>query len=359
MNKYQELERNLTQNPKTWLITGVAGFIGSNILEKLLKLNQRVVGLDNFSTGYQRNLSQAKNALSVAQWANFQLVNGDLRNIRDCEHAMTWRGAENKSIQNSSNSNVDYVLHHAAVGSVAHSIEDPLNSNDNNVTGFLNILISAKKMRIKNLIYASSSAAYGDDSAPEKIEEALGRPLSPYAVTKTVNELYAQVFSRIYGIRAIGLRYFNVFGERQDPNGSYAAVIPRWVHEMLINKQVYIYGDGKTTRDFCYVGDIVQANILAATTKNKHAYNQVFNIASGKSISLDQLFSTLKSVLEINSIDYNKRPTYENFRLGDIKHSQANIDKAKNYLGYFPMHSLKDGLLSSVNNFLEMKKEFD
>ena len=263
MSQYQTVCEQLKQTPKTWLVTGVAGFIGSNLLETLLKLNQKVVGLDNFATGHQYNLDEVQDLVTPKQWTNFTFIEGDIRNFEDCQKACA---------------GVDYVLHEAALGSVPRSIADPITTNATNISGFLNMLTAARDAKVSSFTYAASSSTYGDHPALPKVEEHIGNPLSPYAVTKYVNELYADVFARTYGFKAIGLRYFNVFGKRQDPNGAYAAVIPKWTAAMIAGDDVFINGDGETSRDFCFIENTVQANILAAITQNDEAKNQVYNV---------------------------------------------------------------------------------
>lgn len=278
---YEQLRQKLIQDPKTWLITGVAGFIGSNLLETLLKLDQRVVGLDNFGTGFQCNLDEVQTRVSATQFSRLRFIEGDIRHLDNCERACC---------------GVDYVLHQAALGSVTRSIEDPIAANAANVTGFLNMLVAARDAKVKRFVYAASSSAYGDHPGLPKVEDAIGRPLSPYAVTKYVNELYAEVFARCYGFTTIGLRYFNVFGARQDPNGAYAAVIPKWAAAMIAGQTVYINGDGETSRDFCFIDNAVQANLLAATTQNPEALNQVYNVALGDRTTLNELYAQLRQI---------------------------------------------------------------
>ncbi len=328
MSQYQTVCEQLQQAPKTWLVTGVAGFIGSNLLETLLKLNQRVVGLDNFATGHQHNLDEVQNLVSTEQWANFKFYEGDIRNFADCQQACA---------------GVDYVLHEAALGSVPRSIADPITTNAANITGFLNMLTAARDAEVKSFTYAASSSTYGDHPALPKVEENIGKPLSPYAVTKYVNELYAEVFARTYGFKTIGLRYFNVFGKRQDPNGAYAAVIPKWTAAMIAGDDVFINGDGETSRDFCYIENTVQANILAAVA-NDAAKNQVYNVAVGDRTTLNDLFKAIKSALNENGISCDKEPVYREFRAGDVRHSQADISKIQTYLGYSPMIKIGDGI---------------
>ena len=333
MSQYQTVCEQLRQTPKTWLVTGVAGFIGSNLLETLLKLNQRVVGLDNFATGHQHNLDEVQNLVSTEQWANFKFYEGDIRNLEDCQKACT---------------NVDYVLHQAALGSVPRSIADPITTNAANITGFLNMLVAARDAKVSSFTYAASSSTYGDHPALPKVEENIGNPLSPYAVTKYVNELYADVFARTYGFKTIGLRYFNVFGKRQDPNGAYAAVIPKWTAAMIAGDDVFINGDGETSRDFCFIENTVQANILAATTQNEEAKNQVYNVAVGDRTTLNDLFNAIKAALNENGVIYTKAPIYREFRAGDVRHSQASIKKIKNLLGYEPQFVISRGIESAM-----------
>jgi len=328
MSRYEEVSIELFSDPKKWLVTGVAGFIGSNLLETLLKLNQKVVGLDNFATGHQYNLDEVKGLVTTEQWLNFSFIKGDIREYSDCEKAVT---------------NVDYVLHQAALGSVPRSIADPLTTNGTNITGFINMLQAAKEAKVESFTYAASSSTYGDHPALPKVEGNIGNPLSPYAVTKYVNELYADVFNRTYGFKVIGLRYFNVFGKRQDPNGAYAAVIPRWTADMINNKEVFINGDGETSRDFCFINNTVQMNILAATA-NDDAKAQVYNVAVGDRTTLNTLFSNIKASLDKCGITNNNVPTYRNFREGDVRHSQADISKAQKYLGYEPVFNIKEGI---------------
>jgi UDP-N-acetylglucosamine 4-epimerase len=337
MSQYYQVCEQLKQNPKIWLITGVAGFIGSNLLETLLKLEQRVVGLDNFATGHQYNLDEVQSLVTAEQWANFKFYEGDIRNFADCQKACT---------------GVDYVLHQAALGSVPRSITDPITTNAANITGFLNMLTAARDAEVKSFTYAASSSTYGDHPALPKVEENIGKPLSPYAVTKYVNELYAEVFARTYGFKSIGLRYFNVFGKRQDPNGAYAAVIPKWTAAMIAGNNVYINGDGETSRDFCFIENTVQANILAATTQNDNAKNQVYNVAVGDRTTLNDLFNVIKTALNENGVTYNKEPVYRDFRAGDVRHSQASIEKIKENLNYQSTHTIGIGIEVAINWYL-------
>jgi len=329
MSQYQTICERLKQQPKTWLITGVAGFIGSNLLETLLKLDQRVFGLDNFATGHQHNLDEVQGLVTPEQWAKFTFIQGDIRNIEDCQKACE---------------TVDYVLHQAALGSVPRSIADPITTNAANITGFLNMLVAGRDAQVKSFTYAASSSTYGDHPALPKVEENIGNPLSPYAVTKYVNELYAEVFARTYDFKCIGLRYFNVFGKRQDPNGAYAAVIPKWTAAMIQGDDVFINGDGETSRDFCFIENTVQANILAATTTYDEARNQVYNVAVGDRTTLNDLFNAIKNALAENQVNYSKEPIYRDFRKGDVRHSQASINKIQKLLGYEPQYVISEGV---------------
>jgi UDP-N-acetylglucosamine 4-epimerase len=333
MNRYEELKRQLRAEPKTWLITGCAGFIGSNLLETLLKLDQQVVGLDNFATGHKHNLDQVRDSVEPAQWARFSFTQGDIRDPQACQTVMQ---------------GVDYVLHQAALGSVPRSLQDPLTTNDVNITGFLNVLVAARDAGVKSFVYAASSSTYGDHPGLPKVEEVIGRPLSPYAVTKYVNELYADVFARSYGIHTIGLRYFNVFGPRQDPNGPYAAVIPKWTAALLAGQAIRINGDGETSRDFCYIANTVQANLLAATVTSAEARNTVYNVAAGGRTTLNTLFELLKLNLADAGVPADARAEYGEFRAGDVRHSQADIGKALRLLGYQPSHDIRDGIREAM-----------
>lgn len=345
MNNYQQIQTQLQTNPKTWLITGVAGFIGSNLLEALLKLNQTVIGLDNFSTGYRANLERVRALVSEPQWQRFRFYEGDIRDLSSCQLAVT---------------GVDYVLHHAALGSVPRSLENPLHTNENNITGHLNMLVACRDAGVQRFVYAASSSTYGDHPALPKVEDVIGKPLSPYAVTKYVNELYADVFSNCYGLPTIGLRYFNVFGPRQDPDGAYAAVIPTWYNALLRSQPIYINGDGQTSRDFCFIANVVQANILAATTTNTAAINQIYNVALGARTTLNELFLLIRErVAKINPSIATVEPLYRDFRAGDVRHSQANIEKIKHYLGYQPTHYVQDGLNEATDFYLNKCAVYD
>ena len=330
--QYDVIKKQLMTEPKVWLITGVAGFIGSNLLETLLQLNQTVVGLDNFATGHQYNLDEVKAIVNNEQWARFHFINGDIRNLENCQHAVQ---------------GVDYVLHQAALGSVPRSIADPITTNAANITGFLNMLVAARDAGVESFTYAASSSTYGDHPALPKVEENIGNPLSPYAVTKYVNELYANVFARTYGFKCVGLRYFNVFGKRQDPNGAYAAVIPKWTAAMINGDDVYINGDGETSRDFCFIENTVQANILAATATDE-AKDQVYNVAVGDRTTLNDLYRALQSALTENGRPCEKSPAYREFRAGDVRHSQADVSKAKSLLGYAPSHAIHQGIAAAM-----------
>ncbi|MCF7482056.1 NAD-dependent epimerase/dehydratase family protein [Vibrio sp. J1-1] len=337
MTKYEQIQQELVESPKTWLVTGVAGFIGSNLLEKLLKLNQTVVGLDNFATGHQHNLDEVKSLVSEAQWDRFTFIEGDIREPKTCRLAVK---------------GVDYVLHQAALGSVPRSIADPLTTNAANITGFLNILDAAKEEGVSSFTYAASSSTYGDHPALPKVEENIGNPLSPYAVTKYVNEVYASVYARTYGFKATGLRYFNVFGRRQDPNGAYAAVIPKWTSAMINNEEVFIYGDGETSRDFCYIDNVVQINILSATACDD-ARGDVYNVAVGGRTTLNTLFDEIKISLKSINVETKIEPQYGEFRVGDVRHSQADISKSKKLLNYNPEFEIKEGINLAVNWYVE------
>lgn len=342
MYKYEEVQADLKNNQKIWLVTGVAGFIGSNLLEELLILNQKVVGLDNFETGYQHNIDQAiqdaNNTSGKSLDDNFTFIRGDIRNIDDCKKACK---------------GVDYVLHQAALGSVPRSIENPINTNKANIDGFLNMLVASKDEQVKRFVYAASSSTYGDHPDLPKVEDKIGKPLSPYAVTKVVNELYADVFAKTYNLKTIGLRYFNVFGKRQNPQGAYAAVIPKWVTAILNNEDVFIYGDGETSRDFCYINNAIRMNLLAATTKNEKAVNQVYNVALNDRTSLNKLYQMIEERLIQRKKGLKKRdPIYQDFRPGDVRHSQANIDKAKELLHYQPKYMISEGMDEAMDWFV-------
>jgi UDP-N-acetylglucosamine 4-epimerase len=334
VKKIQDVQQHLSQNSYHWLVTGAAGFIGSNLVEALLKLNQRVTGLDNFATGHQHNLDQVRELVGEQAWQNFSFLQADIRSSEDCARACE---------------GVDFVLHQAALGSVPRSIANPQLTNETNITGFLNMLVAARDAKVKRFVYAASSSTYGDHPDLPKIEDRIGKPLSPYAVTKYVNELYADVFGRTYGMESIGLRYFNVFGPRQDPNGAYAAVIPKWVAALIRNEELRINGDGETSRDFCYVDNVVQINLLSALAGSEAA-NQVYNVALNDRTSLNQLHAMMCSLLadRFPHVAAHK-PTYVDFRKGDVRHSQADIGKAETALGYAPTHRIGDGLKEAMD----------
>jgi len=336
---FAQLQRRLRRSPQSWLVTGAAGFIGSNIVETLLCLNQKVVGLDNFATGHRHNLDEVRTRVTAQQWARFKFREGDICDPTFCRQAVH---------------GVRYISHQAALGSVPRSIEDPLASHASNVTGFLNLLNAAREAKIRRFVYASSSSVYGDAKGLPKVESKLGRALSPYAVTKLVDEFYADVFAQCYGMETIGLRYFNVFGPRQDPDGPYAAVIPKWIAALMKHEPVRINGDGKTSRDFCYVANVVQMNLLCATTTNLRAVNQAYNVAVDHRTSLNQLFRMLRDGLrpffpELKGV----KPVYGPFRAGDVRHSQADIRKAKRLVGYRPTHRIEQGLAEALDWYRE------
>jgi len=330
MSVYGDLRITLAAQPKTWLVTGIGGFIGSHLLESLLKLDQRVIGFDNFSTGYHKNLQEVRALVGENTWTRFQMVEGDI-----CDAAACRRACEG----------VDFVLHQAALGSVPRSLTDPVATHENNVTGFVNMAIAARDAGVKRFVFASSSAVYGDEPGSPKVEDKIGSPLSPYAASKIMNEIYAGVFARAYDFSFVALRYFNVFGPRQDPEGAYAAVIPKWIASLLAHEPMFINGDGETSRDFCYIENVVQANLLAATTKNAEAINQTYNIAISRRTTLNELLESLK--LELGKNDpavLNQKPIYRDFRPGDVRHSLADISKAHRLLGYEPEYPIERGL---------------
>jgi len=332
MTRYQEITDELRRSPRTWLVTGCAGFIGSNLLETLLALDQRVVGLDNFATGHRRNLDEVRDSVGAQQWSRMRFIEGDIRDLDACREAVQ---------------GVDCVLHQAALGSVPRSIADPITSNGVNIDGFLNMLVAARDAKVGAFVYAASSSTYGDHPDLPKVEDRIGRPLSPYAITKYVNELYADVFARTYGFSSTGLRYFNVFGKRQDPNGAYAAVIPKWIAAMIRGEDVQVNGDGQTSRDFCFVENAVQANLLAAMVPAA-VVAEVFNVAVNARTSLNELFDHLAQGLASHGIRYGKKPVYGDFRPGDVRHSQADIGKARKLLGYEPQYNVVQGLEAAM-----------
>ena len=336
MSDYNNLKNHLLANQHIWLITGVAGFIGSNLLEQLLNLNQIIIGMDNLSTGKKKNLDDIKNSCSDKLWSNFTFIEGDI-----CDLDLCYKACQD----------VDFVLHQAALGSVPRSISDPINTNSSNINGFLNILLAAKDSSVKSFTYAASSSTYGDHPDLPKVEDKIGRPLSPYAITKYVNELYAEIFASAYSFQSIGLRYFNVFGKRQDPLGAYAAVIPKWINAILNQEKLYINGDGETSRDFCYIDNAVQANILAALSPLKFR-NNVYNVAVGDRTSLNELFFILKNALKKEGVFYKFEPEYREFRVGDVMHSQASIQKISENLGYQPQFKIKEGVSESIKWYM-------
>lgn len=333
---YVDAVEELKARPRRWLVTGAAGFIGSNLVETLLRLGQTVVGIDNFATGHRRNLEEVRKSTGEA-WARFSLREADIRDASACREAAA---------------GVDCVLHQAALGSVPRSIEDPLGANAVNVGGFLNVLVAARDAGVRSFVYAASSSTYGDEPDLPKVEHRIGNPLSPYAVTKLVNELYADVFQRCYGFGSIGLRYFNVFGPRQDPEGAYAAVIPKWIAAMIAGEEVVINGDGETSRDFCYVDNAVQANLLAALAE-PDALGQVYNVALNARTSLNELFAALKEELAEQQLSYGRPPVHGAARAGDVRHSQADISKAASLLGYSPSHDFRNGLRAAMPWYVE------
>ncbi|HOB92516.1 MAG TPA: NAD-dependent epimerase/dehydratase family protein [Aquabacterium sp.] len=331
---YASLQAQLRAEPRTWLVTGCAGFIGSHLIETLLNLGQTVVGLDNFATGHRHNLAAVQATVGEAAWSRMRFIEGDIRNLADCQAACA---------------GVQVVLHQAALGSVPRSLADPITTNAANVTGFLNMLVAARDAGVQRFVYAASSSTYGDHPGLPKVEDVIGKPLSPYAVTKYVNELYADVFGRSYGLQSVGLRYFNVFGPRQDPNGAYAAVIPKWAAAILAGETVYINGDGQTSRDFCYVANAVQANLLAGTVQDPAAVNQVYNVAVGGQTDLKQLHALLLAALQQQRPGLaDSEPVHREFRAGDVRHSRADTAKAARLLGYVPSHDIRSGLVDAA-----------
>ena len=383
----------MRRQQRTWLVTGCAGFIGSHLIETLLKLNQKVVGLDNFATGHRKNLNLVRKAVGEKSWKRFHFIRGDIRKLKDCYKAFGLKMpkvsggqmAASERLQATTNRprrtthSVDIVLHQAALGSVPRSIKDPLSTHEVNVTGFVNMLMAAKNAGVRRFVYASSSSVYGDSTVLPKQEDKIGRQLSPYAVSKYANELYAGVFGRCYGLETIGLRYFNVFGPRQDPDGPYAAVIPRWIAAIKKGDPVQIYGDGKTSRDFCYVDNVVQANILAGTVQNKKALSQIYNVACGTRTSLNELSCLISSALQTRlngeyAIGCGKsarrgRPQgtahgsakkspylrYLPERKGDIRHSLASLGKIKKLQRFQPNVETREGIDKAARGFFEKR----
>ncbi len=332
MTAYDQLQASLRQDPHRWLVTGGAGFIGSHVVEQLLSLGQRVRVLDDFSSGHRRNLDAA----APMQHHALEVIESNLADPAACARAVA---------------GVDHVIHLAALGSVPLSIENPELCHASNTTGTLNVLIAAHQAGVTGLAYASSSAVYGDDDLPRKREDSTGRCLSPYAASKRMNEIHAQTWRTCFGLRATGLRFFNVFGPRQDPNGAYAAVIPQWIAAMKRGSEVFINGDGENTRDFCFVRDIVQALLLAATTADDSAFGDVFNVGLGKGTSLNELFATLKALIEESTGRAVAPAIHRDFRPGDIRHSCADASKIQRVLGFTPRHTVKDGLRETIAAF--------
>jgi len=342
MTVFDKSIEKLFHEKKVWLVTGCAGFIGSNLIEFLLEHHQKVIGLDNFSTGHRHNLLEVKVLVGKEKHKNFSFVEGDISDYKTCFDACK---------------GVDIVLHQAALGSVPRSIENPIRSNNSNITGFLNMLTASKDAGIKRFVYASSSSVYGDSKALPKVEEHVGKLLSPYAVTKMTAELYAGVFAKTYGMETIGLRYFNVYGQRQDPNGAYAAVIPKWISSLLNKEEVYINGDGETSRDFTYIENVVQMNILAGLSSNKKIFGEVFNVALGGRNTLNELYTLINSELKKHKKSHqSKEVIYRDFRVGDIRHSNADVSKAKEMLGYVPTHDIFEGMEESVGWYMQSLK---
>lgn len=329
----RDLYTFLSTNKFRWLVTGAAGFIGSNLVETLLMLGQDVRGMDNFATGHRRNLDEIKDRVGPQHWSRFEFMEADIRNVGDCAAAVE---------------TIDYVLHQAALGSVPRSVHEPITTHDVNASGFLNMLDAARRSRVRRFVYAASSSTYGDEPNLPKREDRIGNPLSPYAVTKLLNEIYADVYARTYGFASIGLRYFNVFGPRQDPKGAYAAVIPKWIAAMLIGQNIEINGDGETSRDFCYVGNVVQANLRAALREDRHS-SEVYNTAVGGRTTLNQLFGVIRENLTELGFDYSRDPVYLPFRAGDVRHSQADVSKAKTDLSYVPLIDFRAGIVEALS----------
>lgn len=338
--KFEQVKQQLLAQPKTWLLTGCAGFIGSNLLEFLLTHDQKVVGLDNFSTGFQHNLDEVQSLVTPEQWTRFRFIEGDIRDLETCREAVK---------------GVNYVSHQAALGSVPRSLNDPITSNAVNIDGFLNMLVACRDEGVESFVFAASSSTYGDHPALPKEEPNIGNPLSPYAVTKYVNELYARVFALNYGFKSIGLRYFNVFGKRQTPDGAYAAVIPKWTGAMIHGQEVTINGDGETSRDFCYIENTVQANILSSVQMPESGF-EIYNVALNHRTSLNKLFDFLKELLVENGLRYDQEPNYQDFRAGDVRHSQADISKISEQLAYQPTHTIREGLAEAMPWYINFLK---
>ena len=339
MKTYEEQLARIEARPRTWLVTGAAGFIGSHLTQALLSAGQSVVGLDNFSTGKPENLVSIRNNLKEKPWRAFRFIEGDIRSPEACREACR---------------SVDVVLHQAALGSVPRSIDDPLSSHESNVSGFLNMLIAARDAGVERMVYASSSAVYGDHPALPKVEAVIGKPMSPYGLSKRVNELYAEVFATCYGFDTVGLRYFNVFGPRQDPNGAYAAVIPAFISALVQGRTAYINGDGTAARDFCYIDNVVQANLLAATVEEPAALNQAYNVALGDQTSLVELFEIIRSLVALRFPHAREaRPVYREPRRGDLRFSRADISSAERLLGYRPLVRIREGLERAIDWYVQ------
>jgi UDP-N-acetylglucosamine 4-epimerase len=339
MTPYLEIQDALQRGPRRWLVTGVAGFIGSHLLEKLLRLGQSVVGLDSFVTGYQRNLDDVATRVGPAAFSRFHMIRGDIRDARTCVSAAT---------------GVDVILHQAALGSVPRSMVDPLSSHSANVDGFVNMMLAAQVAKVARVVYASSSSVYGDEPSEPKVEERRGKLLSPYAATKLVDEVYADTFRRTHGVDSVGLRYFNVFGARQDPLGAYAAVIPRWTEQLIAGEPCSVFGDGTATRDFCYVDNVVQANLLAALAPPERLGDAVFNVACGARTSLLELFALIRDLVAASrpgaaNAELERQPP----RPGDILHSLASIERARERLAYRPEFDVRSGMIPTVRFYLE------
>jgi UDP-N-acetylglucosamine 4-epimerase len=335
---YEDVRRQIEAAPRRWLVTGAAGFIGSHLVEQLLRLDQGVVGLDNFMTGKRENLEHVQRAVGEARWQKFRFIEGDIRSLETCNAACA---------------SIDLVLHQAGLGSVPRSIDRPLRTHDSNVNGFLNMLIAARDAGVARLVYASSSAVYGDHAALPKVESQLGRAMSPYGLSKRINELYADVFAACYGFQSIGLRYFNVFGERQDPDGPYASVIPAWIGALLRGETAYVNGDGSVARDFCYVDNVVQANLLAALVQSAEAVGQAYNVAVGAQTTLNELFELIRACLALKLPHLRSvRPVHREPRRGDMQLSRADVSKASELLGYQPAFGLGAGLARTIDWYI-------
>ncbi len=338
MERYEAVQAELRSRPRAWLVTGAAGFIGSHLVEKLLRLGQRVTGLDNFATGYRRNIDDVL-ARTQGSTGTFRLIEGDIRDPDTCLRACD---------------GVEFVLHQAALGSVPRSIIDPMLYHEVNVNGTVNMLMAAREAGVQRFVYASSSAVYGNHFALPKVENAIGDPVSPYGLTKRADELYGELFRSVYGLETVALRYFNVFGRRQDPRSTYAAVIPQWARRLVKGEPCYIHGDGETTRDFCYIDNVVQANVLAARVALGQG-DQIYNVGVGERTSLNDLFRGMRTVLaEARPEIAESQPVYDDFRSGDVRHSQADVGKIRRNLGFVPTHKLADGLGETLPWYVDL-----